>query len=254
MRALLLASIAFQGGGASVADERWFTEFGEAVLSKADLVLLAKVERALDAPAGTGAALLVPGRVLLGEAPAGKIVVLADRGVFAPSARQDLYLLERWGRGGRWRVRARLSAESSAFEAKLRWIEGQLRAAAKPDPAQRLAETKRFLLGSLREENEWLRREAIAELRRWAEGFPGRFAPGDVETLRGALDVPDAAFHRTLAETLSVLEKGPAPPPAPASRPVSWRSLPPLRDLDHERRNPPLPLLSLGRSGNERSA
>ncbi|HET6203708.1 MAG TPA: hypothetical protein VFI25_13010 [Planctomycetota bacterium] len=165
------------------AEGPWLTDLGERILSRCDLVILARVAESVDLGGGSAAMLHVERRLDGGPAPP-RVSVLAPRGSLPESERSDLFFLQ--GKEGteRFGLVGRVAASDPTFAAKTLLAEETLRIAALRSPEERLQRTRLLLHRGLAGEDPYLRANALLEFERWAERFPRRLGKEDVERIR----------------------------------------------------------------------
>jgi hypothetical protein len=170
----------------------WLTDLGERILSRCDLVVLARVEGTAEVGAATVGRLRVE-RALDGGSFPPKVSVLAPRGSLGEPDASHLFFLERNGEAERYGLVGRVAATDPDFASKVLLAQETLRIAALRQPADRLARTREMLHRHLAGEDPYLRSNAILELERWVKRFPRRLGkedPGRIREVAGAARDP----------------------------------------------------------------
>ncbi len=180
----------------------WLTDLGERILSRCDLVVLAKVEESSEVGAASVGRLRIE-RGLDGGAPPPRVSVLAARGALGEPDASHLFFLERKGETERYGLVGRVAATDPDFASKVVLAQETLRIAALRQPGERLARAREMRHRHLAGEDSYLRSNAILELERGAKRFPRRLGKEDLGRIREVAGAARDPVHRRRLESLA---------------------------------------------------
>lgn len=152
-----------------------FVTFGNKILERSHTIAKVEVKSLFEMGQGIAIARCAAEAVLKGDRDAKELVVLAAPGDLAVGSRYVLFV-ERFGKGGRFRLVNRFAATERDFDDKIGVLEQYLEILELKDVGEQLDALRDRLLLNVSSDRVFVKWNAVEELRAFAKAHAQRFA------------------------------------------------------------------------------